>query len=305
MQRIIYSKYGGPEVMKVETVASPSPKNGELLVQLSGTTINPVDVKVRSGALRFISGWKFPRVPGSDFSGTIKRAGAGYEVGDEVFGFLSPMKGGAYAEEIVIRPKNCAPKPASLDLAEAGVVPIVGLTALEGLINHAKLKPEHTIFINGCTGGVGSFAVQIAKAIGSPVTGTCSGKNIDFAREIGVDTVYDYTQNDPTELPEKFDVVFDTTGRFSPKQFEALGTPSAKFCTTGFSLPLLLKSIFSSSMKLIIVQPSDDRLRQLSTFIDAHRIEPVITSKWKLSEAREAHATFEELGGKGKALLTA
>lgn len=289
--------------MELDHSDPPTLQNNRILVEQKTSSINPVDVKVRNGDLKFATVRKFPKVPGVDFAGIVKASkNSDYKEGDEVFGYLNPLKSGAYAEQLVVTSKNISPKPKTLTFQESGVVPTVGLTAMEALINHGQLNKDDTVFINGCSGGVGSFAVKIAKAIGADVTGTCSGKNIDFAGDIGVDHLIDYTQTSLDLLPLKFDVVLDTTGKLSAKQIKKLGKNSAKLAsvTTGFTPGIFIHSLFTKGLKMINTLPNAKKLNQLKSFIDDYHIKPVITREWSMEDIQSAFEQFEKQGGKGK-----
>lgn len=304
MKRIIINQYGGPEVLEQEHIDSPVIKENQILVEQKATSLNPVEIKVRKGEMKLITGKKFPKTLGSDFSGIVIESKCdNFKIGDEVYGLVNPMKGGSYAEQIVVEPAWCTFKPSSLSLKEAGVVSVVGLACLEALIYHGKLNKGETVFINGCTGGVGSFAVLLSKAIGAEVTGTCSAKNIEFANKIGVDNIIDYSKQNLSSLTKTFDLVFDTTGKLTPKQLRKLGKKSSKYSTTGLSVALLINSIFSKSLKLIVVKPDSNKLKDLRILIDKHKVKPVISNEWAFEDMESAHMEFERYGGKGKILI--
>jgi NADPH:quinone reductase-like Zn-dependent oxidoreductase len=214
MKRIIFNEYGHPGVFKVEEYNLPAITEGQLLINVSGTSVNPVDVKVRKGDLKFLTGKKFPKVPACDFCGVvIESKYKAFKKGDVVYGVLDTLKGRACAERIIIDGADCGIKPANLNESETFVLPVIGITCLDALVTYAGIKPNQKVFINGCTGGVGHFAVKMAKAPGAEVTGTCSEINSGFARSIGADRVLDYNKPLPGDLANSFDFVFDTTGK--------------------------------------------------------------------------------------------
>lgn len=304
MKRTIFNEYGSPEVLIEESFELSDIKDGQLLIALFATSINPIDIKIRRGDLKFITGKKFPKILGADFSGqVIQTKNKNYKEGDIVFGMLDVMKGGSYAENIIIEDRNCVLKPEHLNVYESAVIPVVGLTSFLAIIIHGNLQKNQKVFINGCTGGVGSFAVQIAKAVGAEVTGTCSRQNVDFANKIGVDHVIDYNNSPLDKLPTAFDFVFDTAGNLSVSKLKKLGNKDAKYATTGFNFSLIIQSFFSKYFKLINVKPNTELLDSLKRFIEAKDIKPIISKEWSIDNIQEAHNDFENGGIPGKTMI--
>ena len=192
MKAVSYKRYGRADVLNLVEVAEPVLKWGHVLIRNYASSVNPIDWKLRSGMLRPLSGFTPPARCGCDFAGEVIRVAEGcsqFKVGDSVFGFLHPLRGGAYAEKIAIDEKLLTLIPSKLTHAEAAVVPLAGLTAYDAMTRVVKLEANQRIIINGCTGGVGSMAVQIAKIIGAYVIGVCSHKNHSLALELGADEV--------------------------------------------------------------------------------------------------------------------
>jgi len=217
MKAITRTCYGGPESLALSTVAKPVPKDGQVLVKVRAASVNPYDWHMMTGKpylVRMSTGFGAPdyiRV-GADFAGTIEAVGAGvtqFVPGDEVFG----TSGGAYAEYVLARAGgSIARKAENMSFEDAAALPIAALTALQGLRDKGKLEPGQKVLINGASGGVGTYAVQIAKALGAEVTGVCSGRNADLVRSLGADRVIDYTQEDFTKRAERYDLILDNVG---------------------------------------------------------------------------------------------
>lgn len=254
--------------------------------------------------MKFITGNKFPKLLGADFCGQVLQSkNKKFKKGDVLFGMLNPMKGGACAEQIVIDEKNCSLKPDNLSEYESAVVPLIGLTCYTALIAHGNIQKNQKVFINGCTGGVGSFAVQMANSIGAEVTGTCSDQNAEYAKTIGAQHVIDYKNSSLEQLEASYDFIFDTTGTLSASKLNKLGNEDAKYATTGFSVGLLIKAVFSKSLKMLNVKSNPDLLNELKGFIEANDIKPTVAKEWTLDNIRSAHKDFEQGIKRGKTLI--
>ncbi|MFG2260779.1 NAD(P)-dependent alcohol dehydrogenase [Streptomyces mirabilis] len=218
MRRIQYYRYGGPDTMRLEDFVLPSPKRGEVAVTVAAAAVNPIDWKVRQGALKMMTGRSFPRAMGSDFAGTVTATGPGVTAvkpGDHVYG-IAPLKpSGAFAQAVIAPASHLALKPARLSFEQAAALATPAVMAWTGLIGRARLRAGQRVFVNGATGGVGEAVVQLAKALGATVTGTSGPTAMERARALSVDHVYDYTTTDPADQAEfqgAFDVVYDTNG---------------------------------------------------------------------------------------------
>ena len=210
------------------------------------------------------------------------------------------MKGNAYSTEMLIGENSCSHLPTHIAVDQGAAIPVVGLTAYQAVVVHGEISSGQKVFINGCTGGVGSLAVKMSKLMGATISGTCSAKNFDFAKSLGVTNVYDYHEYDYNEREDKYELAFDTTGMLNPSQLKRLGK---RIASTGFAPLLLLNSIFSPKFKLISVKPDKKGLEELSQFLNDHKIEPVIDSTFSLNKIIDAHKKFEEGGLKGKILI--
>ena len=217
MKAVRVHEYGGPEVLKYENAPMPEAGDGEILVRVHAAGVNPADWKVRAGYFKAFVPFPIPFVPGTDFSGTVAALGSGargFAVGEAVFGRTQFGRSGSYAEYTTTKPDLIAAKPASLDHIHAAAVPTASLTAWQSLFGDRSvdLKPGQTILIHGAAGGVGSFAVQLAKWRGAKVLGTASAKNEEYLRKLGVDQVIDYTKQPFDTVVHDVDAVFDTIG---------------------------------------------------------------------------------------------
>jgi len=220
MRALRYERYGSPDVLHVAEIAEPMPAAGEAKVRVRAASLNPLDWKIRAGHVRLIPVFRGPpRGIGSDFAGEIVGIGGGASprhVGERVFGSIVPFpREGALAEFVVVPASRVVPIPESLDFEHAAALPVAGGTALQALVDHARIVAGRRVLITGAAGGVGHFAVQIAKHRGAHVVGVCSAANIEFVRGLGADEVIDYAREDFTRHGDRFDVVFDAAGASS------------------------------------------------------------------------------------------
>ena len=237
MRALQYSRYGPPEVLEVVELDEPSPRAGEVKVRVHAAGLNPVDGKIRAGHLRFLPiADRPPRGCGLDFAGEVVGTGGAVPnlfPGARVFGSLSPFRrAGAFAEFVCVVPARIAPLPAALGYADAAALPIAAGTAAQALIDHARVAPGQRVLVNGAAGGVGHFAVQLARHLGAHVTGTCGPDNVAFVRSLGADEVLDYTASDFTSGATPYDVIFDTTGHSSWQRSRAVLAPRGVYVNT-------------------------------------------------------------------------
>jgi NADPH:quinone reductase-like Zn-dependent oxidoreductase len=234
MAAVVGRRYGPPEVLSVERIPIPEPKDGEVLVQVAAASLNALDWHYLTGTpyfLRLMAGVRRPNriIPGADVAGTVAATGGGVaelEVGDAVFG---ESAGGACAAYVTVRADRLVRKPPEVSFEAAAATPVAGLTALQGLRTHAALQPGERVLVNGAAGGVGTFAVQLAKALGAEVTAVCSTRNVDMVRALGADEVIDYTRDDVVRSGARFDVMFDNVGDRTPAELMSLLRPGARY----------------------------------------------------------------------------
>ena len=311
MKTVIIKQYGSVNVLEHREVALPSPKSKDLLIEVHSTSINPVDWKIRKGELKIFSDFKFPKKLGSDFAGEVKSVGAEvklFQPGDKVFGFIDPLQGGGYSEHLCVNESLAVKIPYNARLETIGVVPLAGMTALQGL-NIGKIESNSRILINGASGGVGSFAVQIARLFSSSVTGVCSYRNLELVKSLGATKVIDYTKQNFLELPDKYDLIFDTVGTQNYYNCKHILNPKGVYVTTlpEFKniLAILQTSLFGAKKAKLVVVNNKKRtdLENLSNWLEHEMIKLVLDRTYSIDEIREAHLYSEQKRTKGKILV--
>jgi NADPH:quinone reductase-like Zn-dependent oxidoreductase len=320
MRAVVRDKFGLPDVLEVAEIEKPELADDGVLVRVSAASVNRLDWYTLTGTPyvgRVQGGLRKPkeRVLGVDFSGTVE--GVGKDVthvrpGDEVFG----GRHGAFAEYVSVR-DAVAPKPANVTFEEAAAVPVAALTALQGFRDKAQLQPGQTVLVNGASGGVGTFAVQIAKALGAEVTAVCSTRNVDQARSLGADHVVDYTRDDFTRSGRRYDVLFDVAGSRSWRECKRVlepegilviaGAPKGNrvIAPLGHMAKVRLASV-PSSQKCVFFIANLNRadLGVLGELIEAGKVTPIVERRYELSEAAEALAYMGEGHARGKIVIT-
>lgn len=310
MKAVVIHEYGSADVLKFEEVEAPTIKPDELLVKVHAAAVNPVDWKIRKGMLKIITGNKFPMILGFDLAGKVVEVGSqvtDFQVGDEIYGSLG-VPGGAYAEIAAVPQKVAAVKATNISFEEAAALPVAALTALQSLRDKANIQPSQTVLINGASGGVGIFAVQIAKALGAEVTGVCSSKNLDFVKSLGADYLIDYTQQDFTKNQVQYDIIFDAVGKQTFDNCKKVLKPNGIYVTTLPNLQnivaIALTSIFGNQKaKFILAQPNTADLLYLNELIEAGKLRVVIDCTYPLQELAAAHIYSESERAKGKIVI--
>jgi NADPH:quinone reductase-like Zn-dependent oxidoreductase len=325
MKAIIYHQYGSPDVLELTEVEQPTPKDDEVLLKVHSASVNPADWHLLRGTpyiARLQLGLRKPkdRVLGCDVAGQVEAVGKNVTMlqpGDEVFG--SPfMHGlGAFAECVCVSEDLLAPKPSTLSFEQAATVPLAASTALQGLRDHGRIMPGHKVLIIGASGGVGTFAVQIAKSFDAEVSGVCSTRNVEMVRSLGADHVIDYTQEDFTQSRQKYDLIFQLAGTHSPSACRRALTPNGTLLiSSGESegrwigpvdrviKALVLSPFVSQKMASFTAKANKEDLQLLKQFIEAGTITPVIDRTYPLSEVPEAIRYLEEGHARGKVVIT-
>ncbi len=241
MKAIVYTKYGSPDVLQLKEVEKPTPKEDEVLIRIYAAAVTAGDVIVVKGEpflVRLSSGLLEPKhkIPGKEMAGRVEAVGGNvkqFQPGDEVFGDLSVCGWGAFSEYVSVPENAIALKPANLTFEEAAAVPESAVVALQGLRDKGKIQPGQKVLINGASGGVGSFAVQIAKSFGAEVTAVCSTRNLDMARSIGADHVIDYTQEDFTQNGQRYDLILAANGYHPLSDYKGALSPKGIYVMTG------------------------------------------------------------------------
>jgi NADPH:quinone reductase-like Zn-dependent oxidoreductase len=322
MKAIVFRQYGSPDVLKLEDVAKPTPAHNELLIKVRAASLNPLDWHRMRGTPYFaraevgIGRPKLTRI-GVDFSGTVEAVGADvrlFKVGDEIFGTAD----GTLAAYVTSTEVGLAMKPTNVTFQQAASVPVAGLTALQGLRDAGHIRPGWKVLINGASGGVGTFAVQIAKSFGDEVTGVCSTRNVQLVRSIGADHVIDYTKQDYTKGTERYDLIFDTVGSHSLSDERHVLTPHGTVVVVGApsndpwigSLGGFVKGYFVSpfvSQRIVSFLADVNKTDDLNTLRDLMRsgkVKPVIDRQYGLSEAPAAIRYLEMGHARGKLVIS-
>ncbi|WP_166670752.1 zinc-binding dehydrogenase [Olivibacter sp. XZL3] len=310
MKAAILKKYGTPEQFHFAELDVPVIKEGEILVRNKASSVNPVDILVRQGKLKLLTGISSGQVIGSDFSGVVVASkSARFKEGDEVFGVLNATKGGAYAELLQANGQHAALKPSTLSHTEAAALPMVALTAWQGLVKDGKIQGGDKVLILGCTGGVGSVAVQIAKAFEAKVSGTCSKEHMEFAKSLGCDRILDY-EKEKVPSDEKFDLIFDASGFFSISDYKDNLTSDAMFVSTRGGtddasgiVKAAKGAIFDKRMRIVVEQPNSADLDKIRELVDSGQLKPVVAQTFLFENVAEAHHYMEKESVVGKVVI--
>ncbi|PYL38926.1 MAG: alcohol dehydrogenase [Verrucomicrobia bacterium] len=323
MKAIVYCDYGSAN-LKLADVEKPTPNDDQVVVKVRAASVNPYDWHFIEGTpyiMRIGVGLRKPKDTrlGVDFAGTVEAVGknvAQFKPGDDVFG----GRGGAFAEYVCPRADRAvAIKPANITFEQAASVNIAGITALQALRDKGKVQPGQKVLINGASGGVGTFAVQIAKSFGADVTGVCSTRNLDMVRSLGADHVIDYTKEDFAKTGQQYDVILDNVPNHSLSDCRRVLTPKGKYVMIGGGGPnddrwvgpfgrviatMLLSPFVSQEMGMMMADVSQKDLTILSDLMQAGKVTPVIDRRYKLSEVPEAIRYLEEGHARGKVVIT-
>lgn len=322
MKAITYCDYGLSNV-KLQEIEKPVPTDDQVLVKVRAASVNPLDWHYVEGTpyvMRMGVGMRKPKETrlGVDFSGVVEAAGknvTNFKAGDEVFGGRT----GAFAEYVVVRADRAiAPKPASVSFEEAASVPIAGLTALQALRDKGNVQPGQTVLINGASGGVGTFAVQIAKSLGANVTGVCSGKNIELVKSLGADEVIDYTKEDFIKSGKTYDVVIDNVGNHTLSEFRRVLKPAGRYVLIGgggaseqgvlgiMTRPLkamVMSWFVKEKMGMMLADLNQKDLSAFGELMQSGKVNAVIDRRYPLAELPDAIRYLEEGHARGKVVI--
>lgn len=320
MKAICQYRYGSPDVLELRDVDKPVVGDDDVLVRVSAASVNPLDWHLMRGLpylVRMMFGLRRPKSsrPGVDVAGRVEAVGAnvtGLRAGDEVFGGCD----GAFAEYVCGKEKNLVRKPAGLTFEEAAAVPIAGCTALQALRDVGKVQPGQTVLINGAAGGVGTFAVQIARAFGAVVTGVCSTGNLDMVRSIGADKVIDYTVEDFTRGGRRYDLIVDLVGNRTMSDLRRALTPRGTAILAGggggrLLGPMaqmlgarILSRFVGQRMVMFLAKINGKDLLVLAELVEAGKVRPVIDRTYPLAETADAIRYLEARHARGKVVVT-
>jgi NADPH:quinone reductase-like Zn-dependent oxidoreductase len=321
MKAIVYTEYGSLDVLHLEEIDKPTPKENEVLIKILATTVTPGDVIVVRGApfaVRFWSGLLKPKhkIPGKEMAGRVEAIGGEvtqFKPGDEVYGDLSVCGLGAFAEYVCVPENAIALKPANLTFEQAAAIPESSVVALQGLRDKGKIQPGQKVLINGASGGVGSFAVQIAKSFGTEVTAVTSTRNLAMASSIGADHVIDYTQGDFTRNGQQYDLILAANGNHSLADYRRALTPKGIYVGSGGSMAQTFQGILlgpilsmtgSQTMGNMLVKPNQKDLVFMKELAEAGKVVPVIDRSYPLSEVPAALRYLDEGHARGKIVIT-
>ena len=321
MKAIVHHKYGSADVLQLEEIDKPSPADDEVLVRVHAASLNILDwygitglaIGRVGGGLR---GPKDPRV-GVDFAGVVETVGADvtqFRPGDDVYG----AKSGSFAEYVTVREqRGIAPKPAGMTFEQAATIPVAGLTALQGLRDHGQVQPGQKVLINGASGGVGTFAVQVAKAFGAEVTGVCHTRHLDAIRSLGADHMIDYAHEDFTRSGQRYDLVLDVMGGRSWRDLRRVLDPNATFVLIGgpkgnrligplaHILKIRLAALRASQKVLFfIANVNREDLLFMNELFEAGKLNPLMDCQYPLSELPQAMRHFAKGHPHGKIVIT-
>jgi NADPH:quinone reductase-like Zn-dependent oxidoreductase len=322
MKAVVYYKYGSPDVLQYEEIEKPTAGDDEVLIKVRAASVNPFDWHFMRGTpyfLRIMAGLRKPRDTrlGVDVAGQVEAMGRNatqFKSGDEVFGACR----GAFAEYACTSESALVIKPDNVTFEQAASVPVAAFTALQGLRDKGQIQPGQKVLINGAAGGVGTFAVQIAKSFGADVTGVCSTRNVEMVRSIGADRVIDYTQEDFTKSGQRYDLFFDCVGNHSLSACRRVLNPKGIYLPVGgetgrWMIGALARSITTLvwswfvSQKLVIfflARSSKEDLAIMHELMEAGKVTPVIDKRYRLSEVPEAIRYLEEGHARGKVVIT-
>ena len=306
MNAVRIHQYGGPELLQYEDAPRPEPQRGEVIIRVHAAGVNPLDWKIRAGYMREFIPHSFPLIPGWDFSGVVEERGQGvthFSKGDHVYGMADVTRDGAYAEYIAVRESVLARKPQSLHHVHAAAVPMAALTAWQSLFDIAQLQPGQRLLIHAAAGGVGHFAVQLAKWKGAHVTGTASTTNHELLYKLGADELVDYAVVRFGSVASDIDIVLDTIGGETQEQSWKVLKPGGLLVSLVQPPSADKARAYGVRAVMAETRPSSTQLGQIATLIDSGQVKPVIDRILPLSEARRAHQLSQSRHIRGKLVL--
>ena len=318
MKAIVYERYGSPDVLQFKDIERPAPEDDQVLVDVRAASVNAYDwhmLRAKPFLVR-ISGSGFLRpknkILGADIAGRVEAVGSGakqFQPGDEVFGTIS----GGFAEYACAREKYLALKPANMSFEEAAAVPMAAITALQALRDRGQVQPGQKVLINGASGGVGTFALQLAKSYGAEVTGVCSTRNLDLARSLGADKVIDYTKEDFTKSGQEYDLILAANGYHSISAYKRALGPKGIYVMTGGSMGQMFQAMLlgrwmskegGKKMGFMLARLSQKDLAYLKELLEEGKLKPVIDRRYPLSQVAEGVRHLEQGHAQGKVVIT-
>jgi NADPH:quinone reductase-like Zn-dependent oxidoreductase len=306
VRKVRIHRFGGPEVLQVDSVEPSLPDAGQVFVAVKAASVNPVDFKIRNGQYPAVKEDRLPYTLGRDVSGIIEKCGAQatqFNVGDEVLGMVS-IGGGGYAEQAVLDEKALTRKPARIDHAHAGAIPLAGQTAWQGLFRHGQLKSGQSVLIHGGAGGVGHFAIQFAKAKGARVLTTVATANVEFARGLGADVVIDYKTQRFEEKARDLDMVFDLIDGETRERSWKLLKRGGVLVSTWTEPSQDTANRYGVRALRYTVEANGNELAEIADLVASGKVKPHVQKTFRLEQAAEAIAAIEHGGSVGKIVLT-
>ena len=297
MKKITYNRFGGTEVLQITDVPMPV---GNIVVKVKAVSINPLDWKLWQGEMKLMSGRTFPKSVGIDFSGVVEHGNGKYRKGDEVFGIASLFKGGAFAEYVAVKAENIAHKPKALSFEEAAALPVAGAAAQQIFDNLLNIQPGMQVLINGAGGGIGPFAIQMAKKAGAIVTAVVGPTALETASRLGSDSVIDYQQENVLTSGKTFDAVIDLAGTMTYKTARPILKKNGIYVNTSPGPKEMIGSLFSGGhYKLLLLKPSTASLEKLA----AAGLQIFISRRYDFRDYKKAYDEMKKGGIPGKAVF--
>lgn len=314
MKAIVYSKFGSPDVLRLVDIDKPVPKAGEILIKVQAVSVNAYDwrhIRADPFLIRFMGGGIIkPKHPilGADIAGLVEECGKNaklFKPGDKVFGECAY---GGFAEYVCVDEKRLVSKPKSLSFEEAAAAPMAALTALQGLRDNGKIREGQKVLINGASGGVGSYAVQIAKSFNAEVTGVCSTSKTDFVRSLGADHVIDYNKEDISQIDEKFDLIFDIAAYKSFSHYKKILKPGGEYVVAGGSISRIFQTMFKSmlgakNIGIMVASINQADMLEIKRLLESGRIKSMVDKTYPLKETAKAVSYLENGHVRGKVVV--
>jgi len=306
LKAVIIENYGGIDELKYTEIEEPNLKDNDVLIEIAATSVNPVDWKLREGHLKGMLQYDFPFILGLDAAGTIKEVGKNvtkFRIGDNVFTRPDITRNGTYAEYVAVDENLVAKKPENLSFEEAASIPLVGLTSWQCLVDFADIKQGDKVLIHAGSGGVGSFAIQLAKSFGAWVVTTCSTRNVEFVKSLGADKVIDYRNEDFTQVLADMDIVFDTLGGDIQTQSYDVLKEDGKLVSIASQPDQELAQARKVKAGFVFLEPDGEQLAKIGEMIEQGKIRANVGTVMELKEIQEAHRLSETHHAKGKIVL--
>ena len=321
MKAIVYTKYGPPDVLQLKEVEKPAPRDNEALVKVHAASVNAYDLHLLRAdvfLVRLAAGLFKPKntILGADIAGLVEAVGRNakqFQPGDEVFGDIAACGAGGFAEYVCVPENFLALKSTRMTFEEAAAIPMAAVTALQGLRDKGQIQPGQKVLINGASGGVGTFAVQIAKSFGAEVTAVCSTRNLDMARSLGADKVIDYTREDFSQNGQRYDLILAANGYHSIFKYRRALSPKGIYVMAGGSMAQIFQALLlgpwismtgSKKMGFLTTKSNQKDLVFMNELLEAGKVKPVIDRRYPLSEVAEALCYLGEGHARGKVVIT-